>query len=1374
MPGFIHDTFNDPVASSVFKMTEQSLASLNNYLNTPDLQNQIGIENVGQLELTSKILEQIDKAHTPMNTNQQAMEAVNSEIRDTGRFDDFTATGYADSNVTLDSEKTSILAKIIAVRNAMGLLFKNNPSYAITTETQAGKLVIASNPTLQKLLSLHELYWQQLEASNVSKQTLNALRKQASNSELDSFLTNREMEQSEWNMAVAQFIKDGKPIVGFTSDVPINVVAVEAPAGQVQGVNVGKAVEISGPFVVDTSNQAEGKVLIKNSEWVWVTPAQLSKIINLSNFLAEELGVESPVKTQFLGDQNISMGGKLPPKPPDAPSGGYDGDFDDEHQGANYNQFKATGDQDAHDPVDIPGDPRPVPLRSFFKSLGILKFPSQVKKYLTSLFGKSKEAQLLETEREKRKAMSLDDQVMEQLFQDRFFQDLADTLALSQLEPLRRRLNVIVQERIAPQIVGGKPTSADVKKIDALVQGLMQFAAEEIFTKKGNANAYSLTDIGAGGAHLSFEEGEAHLRWMEEFHTGFGIEFDVNDQNNWLNQRDSLAFFNLLGQIDPELQAMLNYYKAEIEYPVLEAGLKVGLFKSANMWTNISRGFMHRLAVKQPTQQELTRGGPNALVNRPNISGQNFRTMGEFANEAEGFGLLPEMGFFAAAREYVRDYVTYVQQAQSAQSLKGLLANNPNTVRYQPKDQTEAEDIDDLVSQTALVEYTNSKTIKDLAKITGKKPQDILTDLGYVQDPGTPGLAVWSGGRFTQPWVYAPLSDALRSIFAPANTPDEVRTINSVFNFGKRFLTYNPYDATFLWLSAALVNSNPVELVKLFTDYTKTVFTDLPFVGKTGRSILKGDFYPIGDLDLTSYENLPLFIAKGFTAFGYHPAMAAQWDDYQLGKFPTDLTTGERISEYFKSFGGVNAAIFNTLIAQKLYHVTDKFYQRNLQKVDPATGKPMTPDKAASLAVSAVNDFSFLVHPAIYGKKTGPFKTLLLFTRGLTIGFMRQLTLGGLYPILPQAAKQKLFKFRSKGIGSFVNDVFHGEKSQVDMALLAPQYTLHMAKVFTAGLLLNGLIQFGLSFMDDGEKDEHGERCDGGLSCKKRWMFMNEPGKRFSVRLPNQAISVRDGRRTYLNFQILREASHIGKILFDQLPIAGIPGRGIPGFTADVLGWGMNRLNFGIGLIGDWMRNEDRTTGQPIWTRGSSAKDKAEDFGDFLKEEFKPLGFSAVGRGFEKVPGIRDTAIPDIFIRRGEDIRTVSEGIDISLALIEFFGGTARKGEEFQPGYTISDLKRLQRAKVEEDISARRNRKALLEGADPFALVGPDTGLSASSARDKRRQEFAPVGLQMQRGKKALIRERMFADKDKAESRRRAAEQRKKAIKKGRKRRKQK
>jgi hypothetical protein len=573
-------------------------------------------------------------------------------------------------------------------------------------------------------------------------------------------------------------------------------------------------------------------------------------------------------------------------------------------------------------------------------------------------------------------------------------------------------------------------------------------------------------------------------------------------------------------------------------------------------------------------------------------------------------------------------------------------------------------------------------------------------------------------------------------------------------------------------LSAVLVNSTPTELAKLFTDYTKLVFTDLPFVGKTGQKILKGDFYPIGDLDLTNYENLPEMIAAGFTAYGYQPAMAAQWDDYQLGKLPTDLTLGERVSEYFKSFGGVNAAIFNTLVADKLYHVVNKFYEKNLTRTDPTTGQLMDKKKAMRLAVSAVNDFSFLVHPAVYGKKDGPLKTFFLFTRGLTIGFMRQLTLGGMYPLLPKVAKQKLFKFRTKGVGGFLNDVFHGEKSQVDMAILAPQYSLHLAKVFSAGLLLNGMVQFALSFMDDDETDEHNQVANGDLSARKRWMWLNEPGKRFSVRLPNQFISERDGRRTFLNFQMLREASHIGKILFDQLEIQGIRGQGFP---QQVLAWGFNRLNFGIGLISDWARNEDRTTGQPIWNRHSRFEDKSEDFADWIKEEFKPLGFGIIGRSFEKVPGIRDTAIPDFFIRRGEDVRTAEEANDITLNLLEFFGGTARKGEEFQAGYTIKDLKEIQRARAEQDVAARRNRKARLEGADPRKLLGIETGFGPSAAKEALISEFRPVSSQVRRNKRAILKERLL-ERDpelRKERKKKAKEKRKEAVKEGRAKRKQ-
>jgi hypothetical protein len=969
--------------------------------------------------------------------------------------------------------------------------------------------------------------------------------------------------------------------------------------------------------------------------------------------------------------------------------------------------------------------PRNLPMKLALETMRFFKFQSQTMRFLEDFFGKEKVKKTMF----KPKTVTLQDDIITNVFQDKMFKQYAAHIAWDQMQPVFKTIWELVNRDLAadPQFQAVKPGER-TKLAQAKVTEIARFlndAHEEVFTKQGlltpaGQRIFELTDIGLGGVHWSPEAADAFVERMKYAAQTFNIS-DVELRNMYKIPpaipvwdflkvtRPEAAFFTLIANpkvaSDNTLQNLVLWTKGEVEYPMLERQLTQGVFKNSNMWANMKKGFMHRGWAYTPEQKRTFGRGATGSLGKVAIEPAKYRTYQEFLsatgawnpNETQlrGVELSPYDNYISNMQEYVTDSLMNIQQLQTLEWLG--VQQVPFDKSRLLKGFEDNQAVNDVIATTKLVEYKGSPTIQKLAKLTGLQEDAILQNLGYLQTKSEPGLVKWYRGVFEAPYLYRPLGELIASVYEPKNRQGHpVTSANVLFNSIKRILTVNPFDSTFLWMSAVIANNTPIESVTLLPKYFKAIYTGL---SRTGPDILAGKDWISGDIE--NYENLPLFVKHGFTAINYEKAMASLWDEHELGKYPEMTTPWERSKEYALSVGGVNTAVFNGLIARELYHVLNKRYQQFLNQ-------NMDPDTAARRAVKLVNDTSFLLNPEVFGKE-GKYWTLALFTRNLTVGAMR-IASGAAYPLLK---KTGLYKHRTHGIGKTFNSFVHGETSAADLNFLSRYYIAHVGKILTMKVLVDSMIQYALSFADPDNDDKE-------LNDKDRIMFFNEPGRRLSIKTPWKD---NNQRRIFLDFQYLREAQWLGNLfarIYDDAvqsaednanPLSGVADSAFA-YAKD---WGTNRINTAGKWMANMLLNYDSQTGKQITDRNLPPRLQRSETLDWFKQQMVPLGAEA-GHTTDK------------------------KSIDAILRAVELFGGARRYGEAAEEEKMIPEKQQMERQSAIVDYFNRKISRKLQEMPLEKIPEEVSAAFTPESARRAMKQKVAPIHEYFKRNRSKLKR----------------------------------
>jgi hypothetical protein len=1008
-------------------------------------------------------------------------------------------------------------------------------------------------------------------------------------------------------------VADGKRPVTIQFNHPQRVVDVD-----------GKLQVLKGAYTI-TGNVAKGTALFRDGKEVTLSKEEVARI-KIAGLKQSVKGISSVSDQTFHAQRCGSpcAGGPGEPKPS---INGNKPANDDEHQQFNYQQNKVQEGTFTDHEID-PENPRKVTMNEWVSLSNVAKNASLLKETLRQ--------KLFPEDKPEDKVLLANDDIVTILYADRRFQKYAQEMALRNVEPSFQLVFEIAEEISANQN-NGKVNKEEAQRIYQAISSIMFRAGTEVYTREGDPSKFSLTEIGRRHAHensLDPDPGQAdaeRIAYTQDMilaHKSFNIPFTNADVNRWQTERDRLSNFSILGKLHrgDEIQAAVIFNKAMLETPLLVKSLEAGLFSGADMWKNIDRGFQHRVFDKQGQQKEVGGSGSSikqGIVN-PNIQKAKYRTNEEFVFQARRRALVPVDDYFSSMIEYLSNYQTHIAQINSINIMKGMIANNQAVIDGFEDNNA----VNDLIASAKLVEYASSQTIKDIATITELDVMDVLTQLGYAKDPTSPGFAVWSKGKFEVPFLHGPMIQVKEQIFKKPKSKDALTDINKALTFAKRLITINPFDAAALFMTPVLVNYSFKELASLPGEFLKATFKD-SVVGKNslGAKLYQGRAMPALSDDIQTYPLWDLFVKHGFTAYNYQSSEESLWDKNNISQYRELQTQGENIQDYLISVGGLNTAIFQNFISHNLYNVTEKFYNKFLEE-------GLTEDRAARLAVKFVNDTSFMLNPDIFGDQ-GKILVTTFFTRNLTIGFLRLMTQAA-FPFLPK----DWFKLKVGGFSALTNAVTGADASLKDLAFLARHYQVHLLKTMAAGLLFNGLAQFALSFIDDDERDEHGEFGDGNFLAKKRFVQFNERDKRTNIRTPFKTAR---GQRVYWNPQLFREAQHIQQLLGNW---------GSRTLPDQARRWFTNRLSLSTIPL-QLVFNRDYF-GDPIVDRDLGLDIQLKQVKDFIVANGIPLG-----------------------LRKEERVTTGDPIIDVPLLTAELFGLNKSLGIETDDFSTVEEINAL-------------------------------------------------------------------------------------------------
>lgn len=757
-------------------------------------------------------------------------------------------------------------------------------------------------------------------------------------------------------------------------------------------------------------------------------------------------------------------------------------------------------------------------------------------------------------------------------------------------------------------------------KIDGAISEIMTNAAEEIHTRgfRNGKASVATTEIGLA-TPIDYNEGKILYKTALRLSQTLNMPFNpdpstiAQDQNGqwYFTTRPRRFFWTMLGTVDPQFQKVLTYTKGELEYPLLVAGVKEGIFNSFNMADRIINGYIRR-AFDNPLDRERKGGGAPAQGGKSAHVAKRrseARTYDQWREETIQQGLAPTVDFMGTMRDYLVNYSNIVIQHHFLQTIKNIPipATDAHIFTQMLQAVSDAEGsgnkspmipgtgLLDAVANLKIIEYQSSETVKYIASILGLEPSKVLTVIQFSQAKEYPGFSKFWRGEFQKPFLHMPLARMFDTVFVHGDASDGFgRIATDVVSTYKRYMSVNPFDSPFLFMSGVLMNSSPSEYPSLIADYFKTIgkgakesFADFGRMARMQDLETVKDFNPISTLSPDDTRIFMHLTANGFTGSNVGDALAAAYDKSLLSEFDGKKTMSSQAQEYFQSALGINNVLFRGYINPKILHIA-------IKKTKHYMSLGMNINDASRRAAEFMNTTSGLLNHALFGAE-GKWLSYLWFARGLTTSFLRMASIAA-YPILPKGTHD----MSTQGMAKYANAFKGANLSESDIDFLSKEYIKHLGKMFTVMALSLSALQYILSYFDDDKRDEHGEMAKGNPLSKKRFMILNEPGKRFSIRTPWKNFSQ---QRQYLDFQLLREAKWIADMtgnFFSESPFEG---------SMKIL---VNRLNpinqAWLGIL----TGVDYGKGDKIFDNDLPLEYKADAMAKYLIEKLIPMGLSGV------------------------------------------------------------------------------------------------------------------------------------------------------------------
>jgi len=856
------------------------------------------------------------------------------------------------------------------------------------------------------------------------------------------------------------------------------------------------------------------------------------------------------------------------------------------------------------------------------------------------------------------------------------------SLANAIMQPQDGLMSKIIEE-IAPHsalakagTLRGRDLEREVRKY---IASAMTRSHEEIGVAgfDGDKSLIGSTMMGIGYPWESVEQKATEMRAVSAFCDAMGI-----DKAPFLKElekgRPRRLWSSLIDQADQRLFKLLVYNKAHVEYPLVMAGIDVGLFTSHAMAAWILSGYVHRVWEEGEEQQldgggkgyKQTGGGKSARAPRRYSEEKSYSDWHEKVTMQSRLTAYDD--YMAISKDYVKEYGMLVAQHTYLNKMKELKTPDPEKIAdliiaecaKKPESYT-VPDKADLIKEVrmlGIIDYQDSPHVRNISAMTGHGQKGkvgfdtggIFSILEMKQSHEAPGFAKFIGKGFEAPFVVKPVLELMDSVFDSrlGTASPFFSAVNNFLSYYKRGVSINPFDSPLLFITTALVNTNPVFWIPdIFWPYAQvlgrasvTAFTDVGKLIQNKKLDSTKMWEPTALLDTA--EERAIWTSLRKHGLGHLSnianAMSAIYVKSDIGKFDSTITRKEEGIELATSGLGINNEVFKRFIIPSLIKVA-------IKKVQMLEKQGFSREDAARIAASHVSRTAGLFSPHLFGAE-GDLLNILWFARGLTTGFISQVT-GAAYAPMKKFAPglaRSIYKTHTGKFSRNFNPFVHAELSPKLMDKASIMYMQHLGKVFGLGLMSYAAVQYVLSFGDDDKLDEHGQRAKGDPMAKKRWIWNNEPGRRGSIRTSDKD---ENQRRIFINPQFIRE--------FRQL--VDITGNfGSESMPEGVLKWHKNRLNsFGELMIAAF-------TGVDVGLGEKIIKDdklpylmKGEIMAKYTLASLTPFGFG------------KEDMLPV-----APENPTASKIFNT----VKFFGVSTTKGQRMEEGVTAGQLEQAREA----------------------------------------------------------------------------------------------
>ena len=722
------------------------------------------------------------------------------------------------------------------------------------------------------------------------------------------------------------------------------------------------------------------------------------------------------------------------------------------------------------------------------------------------------------------------------------FQEIADMYSRKRTNELESLLKKVAESKGIKGAAFNQFRDT-IMGVGSSVPGLLNDAAEQVSVGADYRETGKVAETDSARSKHINNEGMLDPQQAKNYHDAIvdfrqrlGLPIDPKEQVKWADPNGvrEPVFWNMLQEVtgDDSLQKWLLDWKCDEAF-LLEERMARGVFDKTDMYENQKYGYTKRIFAPELAQEELWGGGKKPqkssaeTTRKEHADTRNFQ---DFRAKGKAKGYKPVENFLLSMNEYVRESLVDCHQADVQGEL--LKEEVPLIHRGTTKiDQGSLRKVSsDPVTAPVILHKSHDIVQAEVAKL--KKAgididaDGVLASWGYIKGREMPGFTEWYRGAWQAPYVYRPVADVFKAMFEPIERDFGAgalgRTAVNIADAQKFIRLANPYPHLPIF-------GAQVYMVRLWRFVTSLPFKALGVIPKAayfGVGILRGK-YDYG-LSPEEFPHLDKMIMGG-TPVNFRNIFNSVWDATATDRIPELNSFKDNVKAFIYSQGGLGKALWEDWLGKEIAGAWEYKYKQ-------FKSQNMLDSEAAWRASQTMQQLSYFLNRAIYNKE-GPLARLLLVSRNLRIGTMRNIALLAYTPFKSVNKAWDytgLYKYHTSELGRLFNSSLTGEMTPQDRAVISAEVWKSMAKLAAAKVVFNGLAQWMYSYEDDDQVDEYGEKGNdpstwkNGKYPRKRDIFENPHTAFLKIRMPHKDIY---NRRVYNDTHYFRVINDLQDVL---------------------------------------------------------------------------------------------------------------------------------------------------------------------------------------------------------------------------------------------------